>query len=606
MKWALNSKRDNMKSSNRIIIAAVLVFAAVCVFGVFYAMADDEDGDYAITYVLNGGTNSDLNLSSYQAGDTVTLYDPISDSMYFYSWYLDENFETECTEITSDMRGDITLYAKWVDNLEGKGIIFNLSGSTKTGFFTEYELSGTETYMYLYYDEESESYFMSNTSEYIYTSGFLVQTKTYENSYWSGESDITWTYIGEKTIDTIYGEKVCEVWQGTDAGGSSVQTQYIADGWIPYLMTYTSTSTWSETSVTYTYAGDFTFTTSSEYSVQVYCDTGITVSGSGTYSPGDTATLTASVEDGTTFLGWYDAAGNLLSSNLTYETEIVAADVTLYALNTSDPDFTYDSGSEIELNSGLDINNAEWQIINSAGETVAELSGASPSYTFSTAGEYTIYISGECGGSEYLGYYTAVVTGDIVLNYEWSFENTSYTYELTIDYADLVYYRNLYSAAERQQGSISHDLSFVTSDDAYVVKLASDFSEMTEGMNSLQTAGFLLAFIQSLDYQSDSIYMGYEEYWKFPLETLCDYGGDCEDTSILYCAIADAMGYDTALLLFPGHMAAGISVEGCDGYGFVVNNVAYYFCETTSEGYDVGDNPSSMVYNERTVTFIAV
>lgn len=118
---------------------------------------------------------------------------------------------------------------------------------------------------------------------------------------------------------------------------------------------------------------------------------------------------------------------------------------------------------------------------------------------------------------------------------------------------------------------------------------------MTSGMSELEGANFILAFSQCLGYEDDQMYMGTEEYWKFPLETLYDHGGDCEDTSILLAAIAKAMGYDTALLLFPGHMATGMVVDGATGTYFATNSSArYFYCETTATGYSVGELPQSM------------
>jgi len=47
---------------------------------------------------------------------------------------------------------------------------------------------------------------------------------------------------------------------------------------------------------------------------------------------------------------------------------------------------------------------------------------------------------------------------------------------------------------------------------------------------------------------------------KYPVETPVERG-DCEDKSILLAAILRALGYRTALLVFPddpGHMAVGV------------------------------------------------
>ncbi|MGN0137118.1 MAG: hypothetical protein ACI381_00700, partial [Candidatus Methanomethylophilaceae archaeon] len=148
------------------------------------------------------------------------------------------------------------------------------------------------------------------------------------------------------------------------------------------------------------------------------------------------------------------------------------------------------------------------------------------------------------------------------------------------------------------------DKQFVTYNDKYVLQLASSFKNMTSGMTDLQRMNFLLAFTQYIEYQSDDVFTGYEEYWKYPVETLYDQGGDCEDTSILFSAIAEAMGYNTSLLLFPGHMAAGVDLaSGTGNVYFPVDGYKFYYCETTATGYSVGVKPSN-VPNTATVVKI--
>lgn len=108
---------------------------------------------------------------------------------------------------------------------------------------------------------------------------------------------------------------------------------------------------------------------------------------------------------------------------------------------------------------------------------------------------------------------------------------------------------------------------------------------------------YLLAFTQYIPYQTDEEYMGYKEYWKFPLETLYDNGGDCEDTSILFVALAHesmaklGFDYDVALQIMPGHVCAAIKSSSISGE---TNPYGYRYCETTSEKYKIGEIPSKM------------
>ena len=196
------------------------------------------------------------------------------------------------------------------------------------------------------------------------------------------------------------------------------------------------------------------------------------------------------------------------------------------------------------------------------------------------------------------------VNGDTALTYTWVNSGKQYTITLYIDYSDYKYYRDLTPVSERcQESTHVRDKQFVTYNDKYVLQLASSFKNMTSGMTDLQRMNFLLAFTQYIEYQSDDVFTGYEEYWKYPVETLYDQGGDCEDTSILFSAIAEAMGYNTSLLLFPGHMAAGVDLANGSGTYFQMDSYKFYYCETTATGYSVGVKPSN-VSNSATVVKI--
>ena len=73
-----------------------------------------KEGDYTITYVLDGGTNAPENPPSYNVEtETITLKDPVKAGYTFGGWYKDGEFTTQVTEITQGTTGNITLYAKW-------------------------------------------------------------------------------------------------------------------------------------------------------------------------------------------------------------------------------------------------------------------------------------------------------------------------------------------------------------------------------------------------------------------------------------------------------------------------------------------------------------
>ena len=76
---------------------------------------------YTITYELDDGTNVPENPAGYNVETgTITLKAPTKDKYDFKGWYKDGEFTTQVTEITQGTTGDITLYAKWVTDIEGK------------------------------------------------------------------------------------------------------------------------------------------------------------------------------------------------------------------------------------------------------------------------------------------------------------------------------------------------------------------------------------------------------------------------------------------------------------------------------------------------------
>uniref|UniRef100_A0A7C2FDK6 Transglutaminase-like domain-containing protein n=1 Tax=Thermosphaera aggregans TaxID=54254 RepID=A0A7C2FDK6_9CREN len=139
--------------------------------------------------------------------------------------------------------------------------------------------------------------------------------------------------------------------------------------------------------------------------------------------------------------------------------------------------------------------------------------------------------------------------------------------------------------------------TLVTTDDQYLKGLANTLKKLAsqEGYGYYDTANFILAFVQSLPYVPDDVSTPYDEFPKFPLETLIEGGGDCEDTSILYATLLKIIGYDVILVSPPGHMMVGVA-EYHDqpltgGWYVEFNGIRYYLAETTGEGWRVGEAP---------------
>lgn len=109
-------------------------------------------------------------------------------------------------------------------------------------------------------------------------------------------------------------------------------------------------------------------------------------------------------------------------------------------------------------------------------------------------------------------------------------------------------------------------------------------------LSELKKIQLVLGFVQSLTYTRDIVPAAYDEYPRYPVETLFEQGGDCEDTSILIVAILREMGFDVALLLFEefDHMGVGINFDIHYGNSWIHSDGRRYWYLDTSGGQSMG------------------
>jgi hypothetical protein len=178
--------------------------------------------------------------------------------------------------------------------------------------------------------------------------------------------------------------------------------------------------------------------------------------------------------------------------------------------------------------------------------------------------------------------------------YSWEYDGDSYSLELNVTAKDYYSYRN--NGADRSPQFESQMVSFVTSKEPVVIDLAQKLKAIADskGFDQGQTENLALSFCQGILYSYDNTSEGSDEYWRYSVETLYDETGDCEDKSILFASVTEAMGLDSVLLLLPGHMAAGIALPGSDGTYLESGGVDYFYCETTGVGWLVGELPPDL------------
>ena len=603
-------------SSKALTIIALLAIIGISTGAIVAILAQDDvdtyGNTYTITYELNGGIADPNSPSTYVSGTVTDLGCPTNENkdVAFFGWYLDKECTKNLLYIPSKMNGNLTLYALWDDGYEGHGYkLDTYTKRTETIFGNmayRYESFGTYSQIFLAF-ESDDKYLYREIRETKLSSGQSNVTSTVKWNTDKDDDDKDEYDQSDEEVVTLdlngwnVTAKCITLTLKDNSAVSHVEKQYYIYDWLLIMVDSNYSSGNVVVNSIYQIDSILSEDIKNEYSIKVYSGDGIDVTGAGTYNIGSPAEFTATGDD---FLGWYDEAGNLLSTDNTYKIEKVLSDQSLYAYNSKICDITEDCGNSLTV-TAEDVENVTWTLRDSSNNIVNESEGERYSYTFETVGKYTLTYSGDKNEKFFGKILTIIADGVDNKTFDWSYGGKDYSITLGIRYSD--YYTYKTDDIIRSQGTTEHDKMFVTSDDKYVKQIAEYISGATGGLDKAEVVNVLLRFTQTIPYMYDSESVGQEEYWKYPLETLYDGNGDCEDTSILFCAVGKAMGYDTALMLFSGHATGAISIAdmGYDtsdvklktervGAGFFSRVVSYY----TIDNSDI----STYVYRENIPT----
>lgn len=111
-----------------------------------------------------------------------------------------------------------------------------------------------------------------------------------------------------------------------------------------------------------------------------------------------------------------------------------------------------------------------------------------------------------------------------------------------------------------------------------------------------------LTFVQSLRYAFDADSKGKDEYVRYPVETLVDGCGDCEDKVALLVALLYEMDIDFVLLVLPEHMALGVHCDEVEANRYLLfRDNKYYYMETTMPNWQIGQIPNDYLKAEMEV-----
>ena len=586
-------------------VLVVLAVAAVCAVGGVAAFMLTQSESYAIEYELDGGEFVSDHPESYRPGKDIDVPSPVKDGYLSAGFYTDPGLTRYFDGSTDGMEGVLTLYARWIESPIGQFVTYSQEGECDRGF-SSYTLTGTRMSVFYHYSIPTGTMYTQvfGNDDYYYPevgttySEFVMELQS--SPGFSG-----YEYRGTETIETATGARACDKYT-TAYDNGAVGTIWI-DGCLIYKECYdyvgTGDSEVRSEHITLTLQSAVPIELPTGGTLSLFTGDGISVSGyKDRYDLGEAVSLTAEVEKGKTFGGWYDSDLNLLSADRTYSFEYIAS-TSVYAMNSQEGMVRFDKGVEVDLDGAFGLDGATYSLYNlDAGTFVMT---ESP-YTFAQSGMYKITTNLMDDGNHV---YWAEVAGDVTREYTWEWDGDDYSVKMDIDYDDYLYAKDYYGFGERRQDKPTHerDKTFVELSyqdkrmSRYVEKMASllvdAYKEKNPKVTEEDYLNYLLAFVQYIPYQTDEEYLGYAEYWKFPLETLFDYGGDCEDTAILYAAIAhESMGRlgfdcDAALQILPGHMAVAIRTDAVKAKA---NPMGYVYGETTAKGYAVGRIPDKV------------
>ena len=190
---------------------------------------------------------------------------------------------------------------------------------------------------------------------------------------------------------------------------------------------------------------------------------------------------------------------------------------------------------------------------------------------------------------EHEGYYK--------VEHTWEFNKKNCTISLNISKHLYSYFRNerehLAYRYQFQDGELPPNyFSFMLSehDRPVMSALAEEFSR--NAFSELDRINLALSFVQSLPYAHDADSKGADEYVRYPIETLVDGCGDCEDKVALLTALLYEMEVDFILLVLPEHMAIGVHCDGVEAERYLLfREKRYYYVETSMPNWQIGQIP---------------
>jgi len=192
------------------------------------------------------------------------------------------------------------------------------------------------------------------------------------------------------------------------------------------------------------------------------------------------------------------------------------------------------------------------------------------------------------------------------IHYYVNFGDNSKSYTITLPRSTYDYYTN---RVHPTHSYYDYDLvvfaieSYCTPNDEVIIDLAQDIRSGCNNPNDdEEVVNALLSFSQGIIYENEN-----GDKCQYPLETIFNRG-DCEDLCVFFGSLVEAAGYQAILMCVEiydydtyewiGHVITGVYLNfvpihnpGNSSWYYDVSGYEYWICETTDQGWMVGELP---------------
>lgn len=172
-------------------------------------------------------------------------------------------------------------------------------------------------------------------------------------------------------------------------------------------------------------------------------------------------------------------------------------------------------------------------------------------------------------------------------NMQWTYGGYRFTTNFSFSHQAYQYYKN----QSKTKSPVNYAQEFQNY--RYLQEVASILKKDADqlGYTGKELVAYLTAFVQqNVAYTKDPYNNGYD-YPKYPIETLYEKKGDCEDSAILLVSLLKTFGFDAVLIQLPRHIAVGVASDGWGTSYYNFENKKYAYIETTSPNWAIGQIP---------------